>query len=408
MARKSTKRLQQLSGTSSPDHASASRPSAPSRSSGSSGSDRPGFDDDLAVSWANFVMISAIVVVALLVAGVFFGVQRIESNLETTAANVLENSGFGMVEAVASGADLSITGTYYEDESRDAVVATVAAIQGVRSVQSHQLYPIERPREAEVIAPQADAINVFWGENTVRISGDVSDTSNRTQFVTTVQEAAGQREVLAAELVTVEGIPSEAEWIDEMAALVALAIPGIPEGAFFVNPSGEIFQIGGETESRQLAKDINQAAEEIAVAFGFAYTDGVIVPEPELTIAEVVELQVNLDELIEGKVVEFETASADLTEVGQELLDEISEAIDMFPKVPIRIEGHADAEGSQAKNLSLSILRAEAVREYLVAKGADPNRFTVEGFGDTRPIADNDTEEGRARNRRIEFIAELE
>jgi len=403
MARQSKTRLQQLGKSRSQERA-ASTPPPPGMSRKGSIS----ATDDLAVSWPSFVLISGFLVLILFAAAVFFGSRGIEEGLELNAANVLGNNGWMGVEVSAAGADIALTGTYYEDESAEDIVAAVATVPGVRNVRANQLYAIERPQEAEVSAPVGDVVNVFWDADTITITGDVSDSTVRTRLLSALVESGGERTVVADGLSTVEGLPSEAEWIDEMSLLIALAIPGIPEGFFFMNPAGEIFQVSGETESRQLARDINEAADEIVIAFGFAYTDGVTVPEPEVTREEVIELQTNLDDLIEGKVVEFEYGSAELTGVGTTLLDEILAALRQFPKVPIRIDGHTDSDGTAERNLLLSILRAEAAREYLVARGADRNRFTVEGFGDTRPVGSNDTEEGRARNRRIEFIAELE
>jgi outer membrane protein OmpA-like peptidoglycan-associated protein len=69
----------------------------------------------------------------------------------------------------------------------------------------------------------------------------------------------------------------------------------------------------------------------------------------------------------------------------------------------VRIEGHTDAEGPDAKNLSLSRRRAEAVRAYLLRKGVDAGRLEAEGFGETVPIDTNDSPAGRANNRRVEF-----
>jgi OOP family OmpA-OmpF porin len=120
---------------------------------------------------------------------------------------------------------------------------------------------------------------------------------------------------------------------------------------------------------------------------------------------EVEELQEELDVLIEGKVVEFALNSDRLTGRGERLLDEILEALRIWPDVPVEIAGHADAQGADDLNLELSQRRADAVLAYLVEKGEDPERFQVIGYGETRPIADNATEEGRARNRRIEFVA---
>ena len=74
-------------------------------------------------------------------------------------------------------------------------------------------------------------------------------------------------------------------------------------------------------------------------------------------------------------------------------------------KKKVTIEGHTDDVGRDRSNTTLSLRRAEAVRTALIRRGVAANRLIAEGFGDTRPIADNTTEAGRARNRRIEIRA---
>ncbi|MFT2536497.1 OmpA family protein, partial [Escherichia coli] len=71
------------------------------------------------------------------------------------------------------------------------------------------------------------------------------------------------------------------------------------------------------------------------------------------------------------------------------------------PKLTVQIDGHTDSVGSAAYNLALSKKRAESVRAYLVSKGIDASRLAAEGYGKTKPIASNDTEAGRAENRRV-------
>jgi outer membrane protein OmpA-like peptidoglycan-associated protein len=69
----------------------------------------------------------------------------------------------------------------------------------------------------------------------------------------------------------------------------------------------------------------------------------------------------------------------------------------------VEIDGHTDTVGTQDYNLKLSQARAKTVRLYLHEKGIKMNRMTVDGFGFFKPVADNNTEEGRALNRRVEF-----
>ncbi len=84
-------------------------------------------------------------------------------------------------------------------------------------------------------------------------------------------------------------------------------------------------------------------------------------------------------------------------------LDNLVRLLTENPSVKIRIEGHTDSTGVAADNLTLSVKRAEAVVEYLVIKGITASRLSYKGFGATQPIADNATENGRARNRRTEM-----
>ena len=86
--------------------------------------------------------------------------------------------------------------------------------------------------------------------------------------------------------------------------------------------------------------------------------------------------------------------------VGEHLQD----IVDFDHTVTIEIGGHTDSKGSNRYNQKLSQQRVEAVRSYLVNKGVDPSRMTAVGYGEEMPIDTNRTAEGRANNRRVEFI----
>ncbi len=102
--------------------------------------------------------------------------------------------------------------------------------------------------------------------------------------------------------------------------------------------------------------------------------------------------------------IQFAVNKATILEASFSLLDEIASVIKGAPHIKkIAIEGHASAEGNKAVNLKLSDDRAKSVMKYLTDKGIEKDRLTAKGFGSSKPIADNDTEEGREKNRRVEF-----
>jgi len=86
-------------------------------------------------------------------------------------------------------------------------------------------------------------------------------------------------------------------------------------------------------------------------------------------------------------------------------LDEAVALMGKHADLRVSVEGHTDAIGSDAFNQKLSERRADAVVGYLTSKGVAASRLVAKGFGKTRPVADNKTEEGRAKNRRVEIIA---
>ncbi len=103
------------------------------------------------------------------------------------------------------------------------------------------------------------------------------------------------------------------------------------------------------------------------------------------------------------KYVNFKTNDASLDEEALRGLDALIVQMKKFPKVKFVINGHADNSGTDAVNMKLSQERADAVKNYLVSKNVDTKRISTQAFGSAYPIANNEVEEGRAKNRRVEI-----
>jgi OmpA-OmpF porin, OOP family len=154
----------------------------------------------------------------------------------------------------------------------------------------------------------------------------------------------------------------------------------------------------------------DKAANEIKLELGSALgrgfklgnvTIGVRPPPPALAVNECQPEFTGL--LAKGRIL-FETGSAELSKQSLALLDHLIEVVQRCREASIEVAGHTDSQGSPESNLDLSKRRAEAVTSYIGEAGIDTSRITSAGYGESKPVASNDTQEGRAQNRRIEFV----
>ena len=103
----------------------------------------------------------------------------------------------------------------------------------------------------------------------------------------------------------------------------------------------------------------------------------------------------------------FASGSSKLLDSANSKLDEVVKSASDFPEIQLSVSGYTDNVGNAARNQKLSQDRADAVKAYFTKKGVAANRISTKGFGAENPIADNNTADGRAKNRRVEiFIAE--
>jgi len=108
------------------------------------------------------------------------------------------------------------------------------------------------------------------------------------------------------------------------------------------------------------------------------------------------------DELV-MKNIQFELASANLTDTGKHELNKISAFMQQNVKVEILLSGHTSTDGTTAFNKQLSLNRVKTCKLYLVSKGIDEGRIEIIGYGSEKPIAPNNTELNRSKNRRVEM-----
>lgn len=113
--------------------------------------------------------------------------------------------------------------------------------------------------------------------------------------------------------------------------------------------------------------------------------------------------QAELAAAVSRERIRFKTGSADLDEASAPVLAAVLSIAKRCQTGAIEVAGHTDSQGDAQSNMTLSTARAQAVTRHLAANGIDTARLSAMGFGDTRPVASNDNDAGRAQNRRIEF-----
>jgi OOP family OmpA-OmpF porin len=231
---------------------------------------------------------------------------------------------------------------------------------------------------------------------TLTLTGYVPDNNVHAALVT----AAGRKffsEKVVDNLKTSVGAPSgfANAVVSALGALARLSTGTLVVSDREVKLSGDAFYDAAPAQIRaNLVKDFPQGWQvkmDISVKPAAAPVDATV-------------CQQLLSELLAKGTIRFESGLSTLDPDSAGLLDHLIETALRCPTINIEVAGHTDTNGTDAFNQMLSEKRAQAVTDYLVKAGLPAGRFTAVGYGSTQPVASNDTDEGKARNRRIELV----
>lgn len=174
-----------------------------------------------------------------------------------------------------------------------------------------------------------------------------------------------------------------------------------------VRRDGELIVLEGQAQSSADAAAIGAVARSvegvISVDNRIVIVQGVVETAVPSTVTPASSEPSLADRLTAAGSITFEPASAAITDAGIATVDAVAAILADAPAIPLEVHGHTDSDGDSTVNQRLSQDRAQAVVDALIARGVGPDRLTSVGFGESDPLAPNITEEGRAKNRRIEF-----
>lgn len=223
----------------------------------------------------------------------------------------------------------------------------------------------------------------------VVVSGTVPDEATRVAVVSRLREIYGADRVV--DQLALGQVVAPPQWAQYVGKLLSPNLKQVSHGQLTVQ--GQVVQLQGEVaneaQRQQLAADMAQSLNAT-----YSVRNGLRVAAREQSV---------VDQALANRTIEFEPASAVLRPAGQQILNEMAAALLQLRGRRVALIGHTDALGGRPANVSLSLARAQAVKEHLVARGVSADSLSTSGMGPDQPVASNATEEGRARNRRIEF-----
>lgn len=253
------------------------------------------------------------------------------------------------------------------------------------------------PEETNDEIPQFTA--TLSPEGVVQLRGRVPDEVTNTLAENFANARFGRRQITMGTRIT-EGLPNG--WAVRVLAGIE-ALSELSNGAVIVEP--DTLQVRGNTGnadasgaiSRLLIEKLGQASDfEIDVTYVEELDPVASIPTPEECLALIISAT-------EGRKITFDPGSADLTAATQPIVDDIAAILKECGDLRIRVAGYTDSQGREVMNQQLSQDRADAILTALRSRRVPVSTFEAIGFGEENPIADNDTEEGRELNRRIEF-----
>ena len=223
----------------------------------------------------------------------------------------------------------------------------------------------------------------------VLVSGSVPDEASKAAMLARVRELYGADRVV--DQVSIAAVSMPPNWNGYVQKLIGPNLKLISKGEIKIDGTNVTLrgEVANEAQRQQIASDF-------ATSLNPSYTvnNGLRVGAAEQNL---------LDETLAKRIIEFESGKATLTGSGKGILDEMAAAMQKVKGKKVEVIGHTDNVGLRDSNLALSHARAQAVRSYLADRGISQDMVMVSGQGPDRPVAENSSADGRARNRRIEF-----
>lgn len=334
--------------------------------------------------------------------------ELVESDLEHRIVEQMTagNIDWVTIDLDGRGRDVLLKGTAPSAESRQYVIEKVESIYGIRVIDD-QL-------EIRPSLPSSE-LSIQQRDGAVVLGGQLASQASINTVVNAAEATFGSDNVVNELILSAQ--VKTADWLDATTRLMPSMV-SMGTAQLKISDSNSLLTAQVESHGERLML-INEARKllgsnlDTEVAVVGSSVQGNTAKKPIVLTAEDPALkacQSNLDARMRDKNVLFASNTAELQAASYSLLDQIIDALDQCNDVVsenrLTIAGHTDSVGDDAYNLALSQKRADAVKAYIANAATDVGQIISVGYGESRPVESNDTDAGRALNRRIEFKLE--
>ncbi|PID45089.1 MAG: hypothetical protein CSB47_10050 [Proteobacteria bacterium] len=359
----------------------------------------------------------------------------IQADIQQRVQEALAANDFNQLQVVADGRDVTVSGVVRTKQRRQYALET-ANVYGVRQISND--ISVQQVASAQVQGAQAESTVAKPSGTTVAVKPVkvkkrvipyrimISHDSAGVYVFDGVVDGPEFKQAVDAHLVALGEDPTKAIWRVEVSSgvppknwqesiLKSLGVLRLLEEGNLSVKDGKALLTGTAA-----SQDISDQAEAIAQELVEDFDDIDMrfeVSQPKAAVKESASVpmvgsanyakkfcQTGFDVLLKQEQIRFESGSADLQKGSLQLLEKIAQIATRCPDHQIQVHGYTDSQGAAAVNERLSQARAEAVASHLNKLGINNKRLQAIGHGEVNPIASNKTEQGRAKNRRIELI----
>jgi len=304
----------------------------------------------------------------------------IPSVLKERVASKMSNNGLSWVAVRVENRDLVMSGIAPTLEGHKKALLLAEEVQGVRNIED-KISPM-------LMIPYT--LNIAYDGNAIRLKGYMPSKKSKTVLFKNIQNLYGVLPIDEVDIASGEPKVWNAFVLNLIKEMKKLEMSS-------VNIIDQELHISGKIKT-------NQGKEEVEKSLNLFTKDGFNIHSHLVSMdapARICQEKFNL--LLGKEKIEFQSNKSSLKANNHKLLEELSDIALLCPNVKIEIVGHTDSLGNDTKNLELSLSRAKAVVAKLFSLGISLERLDAKGMGENRPVADNNSKEGRAKNRRIEF-----